>query len=84
MDNYDIQLTSLKEQIDGIKEGVNRCFIPSIYVHTYEIASMIKTIDPNKLTENQKNVVSELDEEILKQFRRLSEGRCSCKISKNI
>lgn len=85
MNFYDEQLKSLKDQIDRLKEeGVDKCLIPSIYIHTFQIASIVKTIDSNKLNENQKKVFNELDEETLKQFRRLSEGRCSCKISKNI
>ena len=76
--------TSLKQQIDALKEGVDKCFIPSIYVHTYKIASIVKSTKPINLTESQKKVFDELDEDTLNQFERLSKGRCSCSISKDI
>ena len=76
--------TSLKQQIDALKEGVDKCFIPSIYVHTYKIASIVKDIQSINLTESQKKVMTSLDEQTFKQFERLSTGRCSCKVKKDI
>jgi len=84
MNDIEMSFTALKDHIDKLKNGIDRCFIPTIYVQTYKIASIVKSIDTNKLTENQKKVLSKLDDETLKQFRRLSEGRCSCKVSKDI
>ena len=86
MANHEEMLfTSLKEQIDRLKEGVDKCHTPSIYIHTFKIASLMKNIDliENK-TDLQKKVISRLDEKAFIQFQRVSNGRCSCKIDKNI
>lgn len=83
MSGIEMPFISLKEQIDKLKKGVDRCFIPSIYVHTYKIASIMKDIEKMKLTEKQKEVLNKLDEEAFKQSQRLSHGRCSCKVSKD-
>lgn len=84
MNDIDMSFSALKHQIDGLKVAVDRCHIPSIYVHTYKIASIVKSTKPINLTESQKKVFDELDEDTLKQFERLSKGRCSCSISKDI
>lgn len=75
---------SLKEQIDRLKVAVDKCHTPSIYVHTYKIASIVKDIQQLSLTESQKKVLSKLDERALKQFERISKGRCSCSVSNDI
>ena len=84
MNDIEMPFTSLKQQIDSLKEAVDKCFIPSIYVHTYKIASIVKDIQSMKLTESQKNVMNKLDEQTFKQFERLSTGRCSCVVKKDI
>lgn len=84
MNDIEMPFTALKRHIDDLKEGVDKCFIPIIYVQTWKIASLVKSIGTGKLSESQKNVLHKLDEETLKQFRRISEGRCSCKVSKDI
>lgn len=84
MNDIDVSFTSLKQQIDQLKTAVDKCHIPSIYVHTYKIASLVKSIEPMNLTESQKKVLNKLDEDTLKQFERLSKGRCSCKVSMDI
>lgn len=84
MNNIEMPFTSLKDQIDKLKVAVDKCFIPSIYVHTYKIASLAKSIESIKLTESQKKVVSKLDERTLEQFERLSKGRCSCSVARDI
>ncbi len=75
---------SLKEQIDGLKAAVDKCHTPSIYVHTFKIASIVKDIQQMSLTDSQKKVLSKLDEKALKQFERISKGRCSCSVSNDI
>jgi transcriptional regulator of NAD metabolism len=84
MSDIETPFTSLKQQIDELKKGVDKCFIPSIYVHTYKIASIVKDIQSTKLTESQKSVMNKLDEQTFKQFERLSTGRCSCTVKKDI
>ena len=84
MNDIDISFTSLKHQIDGLKVAVDRCHIPSIYVHTYKIASIMENTKPINLTESQKNVFNKLDEDAIKQFERLSKGRCSCSVYSDI
>jgi len=84
MSNIEMPLTTLKQQIDRLKVAVDKCHTPSIYVHTYKIASLVKDIQSMSLSENQKKVFSKLDEETLKQFERISKGRCSCSVSKDI
>jgi hypothetical protein len=84
MNDIEMPFTSLKRHIDQLKEAVDKCFIPSIYVNTYKIASLAKSIEYIKLTESQKKVVTKLDEQTLEQFERLSSGRCSCKVDKDI
>ena len=84
MNDIDIPFSSLKQRIDQLKTAVDKCHIPSIYIHTYKIASLAKSIEYMKLTESQKKVINKLDESVLKQFERLSKGRCSCSISKDI
>ena len=76
--------TSLKVQIDKLKDAVDKCHTPSIYVHTYKIASIAKSIESISLSESQKKVLNKLDRDTLKQFERLSKGRCSCIISSDI
>lgn len=76
--------TALKQQIDRLKTAVDKCYMPSIYVHTYKIASIMEKVKPIDLTENQKKVFNKLDEEAIKQFERISKGRCSCSVSKDI
>jgi len=84
MSNIEMPLTTLKQQIDRLKVAVDKCHTPSIYVHTYKIASLVKDIQSMSLSENQKKVFSKLDEETLKQFERISKGRCSCSVSNDI
>jgi predicted nucleic acid-binding Zn-ribbon protein len=84
MNDIDMLFSSLKQQIDKLKIAVDKCHIPSIYVHTYKIASLAKSVEYMNLSENQKKVVNKLDESALKQFERLSKGRCSCGISRDI
>jgi hypothetical protein len=84
MSNIEMPFTSLKQHIDELKEAVDKCFIPSIYVNTYKIASIVKDIQSIKLTEGQKKVMNKLDEQTFKQFERLSTGRCSCIVKKDI
>lgn len=79
-----MSFSSLKQQIDRLKIAVDKCHIPSIYVHTYKIAALAKSIEYMNLSESQKKVVKKLDESTLKQFERLSKGRCSCSISQDI
>ena len=66
MSDIETPFTSLKQQIDELKKGVDKCFIPSIYVHTYKIASIVKDIQSTKLTESQKSVMNKLDEQTFK------------------
>ncbi len=84
MNDIDMPFSSLSQQVDKLKIAVDKCHIPSIYVHTYKIASLAKSIEYMKLTENQKKIVNKLDESALKQFGRLSKGRCYCNVSKDI
>ena len=84
MNNIEMPFTSLKQQIDRLKVAVDKCFVPSIYVHTYKIASIIENIKPINLTESQKKVFNKLDEDAIKQFERISKGRCSCTVSNDI
>jgi len=84
MSNIEMPLTTLKQQIDRLKVAVDKCHTPSIYVHTYKIASIVKDIQSMSLSESQKKVFSKLDEETLKQFERISKGRCSCSVSNDI
>lgn len=84
MDNIEMPFTSLDEQINRLKEAVDKCFLPSIYVHTYKIASIERRIESLNLTTKQKEILNKLDEKALAQFKRLSEGRCSCSVSKDI
>ena len=84
MSNIEMPFWSLKEQIDRLKVAVDKCHTPSIYVHTYKIASSVKDIQQMILTESQKKVLSKLDEKALKQFERISKGRCSCSVSNDI
>lgn len=84
MNDIEMPFTALKRHIDNLKEGVDKCFTPIIYVQTYKIASLVKYIQTLKLSESQKKVLDKLDDETLKQFRRISEGRCSCKVVKDI
>ncbi len=72
MNDIDISFSSLKQQIET---AVDTCHIPSIYVHTYKIAALAKS--NMNLSESQKKVVKKSDESALKQFERLSKGRCS-------
>lgn len=84
MNDIDMPFTSLKKQIDDLKEAVDKCYTPSIYVHTFKIASIMEKTKSIKLDESQKKVANKLDEAALKQFERISKGRCSCKVSKDI
>lgn len=84
MNDIEMPFSSLKQEIDGLKDAVDKCFIPSIYVHTYKIASIVKDIEHIEKTFAQKKVMSKLDEQTFKQFERLSTGRCSCKVDKDI
>lgn len=84
MNDIDMPFTALKQQIDKLKIAVDKCHMPSVYVHTYKIASLVKSIEHMNLRESQKNVVKKLDESALKQFERISKGRCSCSISNDI
>jgi hypothetical protein len=87
MNDIEMPFTSLKQQIDALKGAADKCHMPSVYVHTFKIASImekIKHINLTELTENQKKLVKELDEAAFKQFERISTGRCSCKVSKDI
>jgi len=84
MSDIDIQLTLLKLQIDRLKEAVDKCHTPSMYVHTYKIAHILEGTNPINLTESQKKVLNELDGNAIKQFERISKGRCSCTVSKDI
>ena len=83
-DHMEMPFTSLKQHIDKLEEAVDKCFTPSIYVQTYKIASIVTRIGQLKLTESQENVLKKLDEKALKQFERISKGRCSCKVSEDI
>lgn len=84
MDKIEMPFSSLKDQVDRLKDAVDKCFLPSIYVHTYKIASLARRIESLNLTGKQKEIMDKLDEKALVQFKRLSEGRCSCKVSKDI
>lgn len=84
MNDIEMPFTSLKRHIDQLKEAVDKCFIPSIYVNTYKIASIVKDIERIDKTEAQKKVMIKLDEQTFKQFERLSTGRCSCTVKKDI
>lgn len=84
MNDIDMPFTSLKQQIDRLREAVDKCHTPSIYVHTFKIASIMEKIKSINLAENQKKVVNKLDEAAFKQFERISKGRCSCTVSKDI
>lgn len=84
MNDIDMPFTSLKQQIDRLKAAVDICHIPSVYVHTYKIASIVKSIESINLSESQKKVLNKLDTKTLEQFERLSKGRCSCSVSKDI
>lgn len=84
MNDIEMPFTSLKRHIDELKEAVDKCFIPSIYVNTYKIASIVENVKSTKITEAQKNVMRKLDEQTLEQFKRLSTGRCSCTVKKDI
>lgn len=84
MNNIDISLTKLKQQIDRLKIAVDRCNVPSIYVHTYKIASIMESTKSINLTDNQKVIFDNLDNDAVKQFERLSKGRCSCSVSDDI
>lgn len=84
MNDIDMSFTSLKQQIDRLKIAVDKCHIPSIYVHTFKIGTIMMIIEPINLTESQKKVLNKLDGDTLKQFERLSKGRCSCSISSDI
>ncbi len=84
MSNIETSFTSLEQQIDRLKVAVDRCHTPGIYVHTYKIASLVKDIQSLSLSESQKKVLNKLDEETLKQFERISKGRCSCSVSNDI
>jgi len=84
MNDIDMPFTSLKDQINRLKVGIDKCFVPSIYDHTYKIARIMKSIESMNLAESQKKVLDKLDTEALKQFERLSKGRCSCSVSKDI
>lgn len=84
MNDIDMPFTALKQHIDKLKIAVDKCHMPSIYVHTYKIASLAKSIEHMNLSESQKNVVKKLDESTLKQFERISKGRCSCNVSRDI
>jgi hypothetical protein len=78
MSDIETPFTPLKDHIDKLKSAVDTCFVPGIYTQTYMIASLAKSIENIKLTDVQKQVVVKLDEQALKQFERLSKGRCSC------
>lgn len=84
MSDIEMPFTSLKQHVDKLKEAVDKCFIPSIYVNTYKIASIVKGIESIKLTESQKKVMNKLDEQTFEQFQRLSTGRCSCRVANDI
>lgn len=84
MNDIDMPFTALKQQIDRLETAVDKCFMPGIYVHTYKIASIIEKIKPINLTESQKKVFNKLDEEAIKQFERISKGRCSCSVVNGI
>lgn len=84
MNNMETSLTDLKEQIDRLKIAVDKCFVPSIYVHTFKIGSIVGSTNTTNLTDGQKDVLYSLDSEALRQFERLSKGRCSCKVSDDI
>lgn len=84
MNNIETPFAALKQQIDRLKIAVDKCFVPGIYTHTYKIASIVKSIELMRLSEGQKTVFSKLDEETLKQFERISKGRCSCSVSNDI
>lgn len=84
MNDIDMPFTSLKQQIDRLREAVDKCHTPSIYVHTFKIASIMEKTRSINLAESQKKVAKKLDEAALKQFERISTGRCSCKVAKDI
>ena len=84
MNDIYMSFTSLKEQIDRLKVAVDKCDIVSTYIHTFKIGSIMKNIEPINLNESQKKVFNKLDGDALKQFERLSKGRCSCNISEDI
>ncbi len=84
MNDIETQLTELEEQVNRLKTGIDKCFVPSIYVHTFKVAQLMKSIDSIKTTKNEKEMVKKLDTEAFKQFKRLSDGRCSCNVSKDI
>lgn len=84
MNDVDIPFTTLKQQIDKLKTAVDKCYMPSVYVHTYKIASIVEKIKPINLTESQKKVFDKLDGDAIKQFERISKGRCSCSVSQDI
>jgi hypothetical protein len=82
MNDIEMPFTTLKQHVDRLKEAVDKCFIPSIYVQTYKIASIVKDIERINKTDTQKKVMNKLDEQTFKQFERLSNGRCSCIVAK--
>lgn len=84
MNDIDMPFKSLKQQIDRLTIAVDKCHIPSIYVHIFKIGTIMMIIEPINLTESQKKVLNKLDGDTLKQFERLSKGRCSCSISEDI
>lgn len=84
MNDVEMPFTYLKQQIDRLKDAVDKCFVPGIYVHTYKIASILERTKPANLTKSQKKVFDKLDEDVVKQFERISKGRCSCSVSKDI
>ncbi len=84
MNNIDSSLINLKQQIDRLKIAVDKCHIPSIYVHTYKIASIVESTKSINLTDHQKVIFGNLDNDAIIQFERLSKGRCSCSIADDI
>ena len=84
MSDIEMPFTALKQQIDKLKVAVDKCFVPGIYVHTYKIASIMEKVKPIDLSESQKKVFDKLDGDAIKQFERISKGRCSCSVSNDI
>lgn len=66
MNDIEMPFTALKQHVDQLKEAVDKCFIPSIYVNTYKIASIVKDIEHIDKTDAQKRVMSKLDEQTFK------------------
>jgi len=80
------ELNDLDILVERFKDGVNRCDLPSIATNSRNIRSRVKTLNSNRniMTEKQKDTLLDLDIGSTRQFERLSKGRCTCSMVKNI